>query len=87
MCFKNLPIEFDAEGKTRLQEGLKEGVADPWVVRREHQPFAELRQLAPGAREARGERYGALTQVAGAHAFHSLVVYRRARAFAPRGPR
>ena len=75
MCFKNLQIEFDAEGKARL----KEGVADPWAVRREADPYAELRQLAPDAGVPRGQRQRALTQVAGAHAFHSLVVHGRGR--------
>ena len=28
MCFKNLPIEFDATGKARLRDG----VADPYSV-------------------------------------------------------
>ena len=71
MCFKNLPIEFDAEGNARL----KEGVADPWAVRREPDPYAELRQLAPAAVAPRGHRQRALTQVAAPHAFHSLVVH------------
>ena len=75
MCFKNLPIEFDAEGKARL----KEGAADPWAVRREPDPYAELRRLAPDAGAPRGQRQRALTQVAGAHAFHSLVVHGRDR--------
>ena len=81
MCFKNLPIESDADGNARL----KEGVADPWAVRREPDPYAELRQLAPDAKAPRGQRHRAITQVAGAHAFHSLVVHRRPAA--GRGPR
>jgi hydrogenase large subunit len=28
MCFKNLPVEFDADGKARLREG----VSDPWTL-------------------------------------------------------
>ena len=72
MCFKNLPIEFDAEGKARL----KEGVADPWAVRREPDRYAELRQLAPDAGVPRGQRH---RTVVGAHAFHSLVVHGRGR--------
>ena len=27
MCFKNLPIEFDAAGKARLKEGVKDPYA------------------------------------------------------------
>jgi hydrogenase large subunit len=75
MCFKKLPIEFDAEGHARLKEGL----ADPWAVRGEPDPYAELRELAPDAGGLRGQRQRALTHVAGAHAFQSLVVHRRAR--------
>ena len=73
MCFKNLPIEFDVEGKARLKEGL----ADPWAVERKPDPYAELRQLAPEATVPRGQRRRALTQVAGAHAFLSLIVDER----------
>ena len=71
MCFKNLPIEFDAEGNARL----KEGVADPRALRRAPDPYAELRQLAPDAARSRGGTERAVTHVAGAHAFHSLVVH------------
>ncbi|MGH2706644.1 MAG: hypothetical protein ACRDJ4_16615, partial [Actinomycetota bacterium] len=28
MCFKNIPVEFDENGRARL----KEGVADPWSL-------------------------------------------------------
>ena len=73
MCFKNLPIEFDANGKARLKDG-----GDPWAVRPEHDPFAELRQLAPDA-APRGDSRRVLTQVDGAHAFHTLVVRGRSR--------
>ena len=73
MCFKNLPIEFDANGKARLKNGV-----DPWAVRPEHDPFAELRGLAPDAAPRR-DRRRVLTQLDGAHAFHTLVVHGRDR--------
>ena len=73
MCFKNLPIEVDAEDRATL----KQGVADPWAVRPEPDPYAELKKLAPDAGAPRGPRQRALTQVAGAHAFHTLVVHGR----------
>ena len=79
MCFKRLPIEFDAEGHARL----KKGIPDPWAVRREPDPYSELRRLAPDAGAFPGQRRRVFTQVAGAHAFQSLVVHGRA----VRGPR
>ena len=74
MCFKHLPIEFDAEGNARLKEGLP----DPWGVRRNAERRAARARLAVGASPARGQR--AVTHVAGSHAFLFLVNHDRARA-------
>ena len=51
MCFRNLPIEFDEQGKAHL----KEGVADPYtyttqsVEERDRQIVRELKRMKAGA--------------------------------------
>ena len=69
MCFKNLPIEFDAAGKPRL----KKGGEHEWAVRREPRP-ADRAGL--GADE--GER--TVTSVVSVHGLHTLLVRRPAGA-------
>ena len=66
MCFKNLPVEFDAEGNPRL----KKGGEHQWAVRREPRPADRAR---PGGDE--GEH--ALTSVVSVHGLHTLLVRRR----------
>ena len=74
MCFKNLPIEFDASGKATLREG----VADPWAlsgvkrqgyVRRRSGPGAQL-EAPPRLREW---SIDPMTRVAGALAIHTVL--------------
>ena len=72
MCFKHLPIEFDAEGN-----GLKEGLTDPWGVQRNAERRAARARLGGGASQDRGQR--AVTHVAGSHAFLFLVNHDRGR--------
>ena len=74
MCFKNLPIEFDGEGKARLREG----VADPYAV-----SVATLKGYVrppdgPGAQLASPPRLkewsiDPVTRVAGALAVHTVL--------------
>ena len=45
MCFKNLPIEFDAGGKAKL----KDGVANPYSVTMAEPKGYVRRQEGPGA--------------------------------------
>ena len=74
MCFRHLPIEFDAKGNARLKVGL----TDPWGVQRNHELAARRRrEAAAGASLARGQR--AVTHVAGSHAFQFVVNHDRAR--------
>ena len=40
MCFKNLPIEFDATGKATLRQG----VSDPWAVQTAQRKYTPLMQ-------------------------------------------
>ena len=72
MCFRNLPIEFDADGKARLKEGLE----DPWGVRG---AAAERRrrQLDPPAPPSKQQR--AVMRAAGSHALGVVVGHRVGR--------
>jgi hydrogenase large subunit len=75
MCFKNLPIEFDAAGKPFLREG----VADPYTARAA--PAGVPAQLTPKQVEELLARNGHITsvdfdpvtRVAGALAFHTVT--------------
>ena len=69
MCFKHLPIEFDPEGNAKLKEGL----TDPWGVRRNADRYADRGRHGPPASTgpARGQR--AVTHAAGSHALQFLV--------------
>lgn len=72
MCFKNLPIEFDEQGRARL----KEGVADPYTYRvsdaleSRQQRIEELLARNGHVREI---SIDPVTRVAGALAFHAVV--------------
>lgn len=75
MCFKNLPVEFDASGKAFLRPG----VANPYDPATT--PAGAPTQLTPGKIEDLLRRNGHIkshdfdpvTRVAGALAFHSVV--------------
>lgn len=74
MCFRHLPIEFDAVGNARLKQGL----TDPWGVQRNHERAdRRRRELAGSAGLSRGQR--AVTHVGGSHAFQFVVNHDRAR--------
>ncbi len=65
MCFRNLPIEFDANGKARRKEGLD----DPWGLRR----AAERRRRKADAPAAPPEGQRAVMRGVGSHAFGVVV--------------
>ena len=71
MCFENLPIEFDAEGKAHL----KAGVANPYdyQVRTPEQREERLRDIARRNGQLADVDFDPVTRVAGALAFHSTV--------------
>lgn len=71
MCFRNLPIEFDAEGKARLKEGLD----DPWGVRR-HAEQRRRREADSPAIPSDLQR--AVMRAAGSHALGVVLNDRRA---------
>lgn len=71
MCFKNLPIEFDANGKAYL----KEGVRDPYAyqTRSLDEQHDKIQELLARNGFIKNVDYDPVTRVAGALAFHSVV--------------
>src|SRR5215470_2758152 len=71
MCFKNLPIEFDANGKAHL----KEGVRDPYAyqTRSLHEQADKIKELLARNGHIKSVDFDPVTRVAGALAFHSVV--------------
>src|ERR671914_2201333 len=75
MCFKNLPIEFDAAGNATL----KQGVADPYSYSETPAPTPieedphRMRDLVERNGNIRKVDFDPVTRVAGALAFHSVV--------------
>src|SRR5919108_781084 len=76
MCFKNLPIEFDAEGKPHLRAGIADPYGPTAAV-----PRGVPAQLSAGRVEELLKRNGFIreldfdpvTRVAGALAFHTVA--------------
>lgn len=71
MCFKNLPIEFDENGRATL----KEGVSNPYSYERKSLADQEdkIRELLARNGHIRDVDFDPVTRVAGALAFHSVV--------------
>lgn len=74
MCFKNLPVEFDAQGKPFL----KAGVADPYAAASPagvptQLSEKKLEELLARNGHIRSIDFDPVTRVAGALAFHSVV--------------
>lgn len=71
MCFKNLPIEFDEQGRARLVEG----VANPYAYVNESIGDRDdrLRDIARKNGQLVDVDYDPVTRVAGALAFHTTV--------------
>ncbi|MDQ6858767.1 MAG: nickel-dependent hydrogenase large subunit [Chloroflexota bacterium] len=72
MCFKNLPIEFDAEGKAHLRPG----VLDPYAVTKSANALTQeekIRSLMAKNGHIKEVSIDPVTRVAGALAFHSVV--------------
>ncbi len=72
MCFKNLPIEFDAQGRARL----KEGVANPYAYVANGHPLEReerIKELLSRNGHVKEISIDPVTRVAGALAFHSVV--------------
>src|ERR687888_1090023 len=79
MCFKNLPIEFDAEGKPHLRAGIADPYGPTATV-----PRGVPAQLSSGQVEELLKRNGFIreldfdpvTRVAGALAFHTVADFK-----------
>jgi hydrogenase large subunit len=75
MCFKNLPIEFDAQGNATL----KPGVANPYTYTETPAPTPieddpeRMRELFARNGAVRRVDFDPVTRVAGALAFHTVV--------------
>src|SRR5438874_7895367 len=72
MCFKNLPIEFDEQGRAFL----KEGVSDPYAYRQSGQAEERqrrIKELLSRNGHIKEVSIDPVTRVAGALAFHSIV--------------
>ncbi len=71
MCFQNLPIEFDENGRAYL----KEGVANPYSYQTEslEERDAMLKEIAAKNGQIQDVDFDPVTRVAGALAFHSTV--------------
>ncbi|MEP7198195.1 MAG: nickel-dependent hydrogenase large subunit, partial [Chloroflexota bacterium] len=71
MCFKNLPVEFDTNGKAYL----KEGVRDPYAYQTKslHEQADKIKELLARNGHIQSVDFDPVTRVAGALAFHSVV--------------
>src|SRR5215510_14107711 len=69
MCFKNLPIEFDEQGKAYL----KPGVRDPFEYQRTEISRDQIKELMARNGFVRSFDLDPVTRVAGALAFHTTV--------------
>ncbi|GAC1435976.1 MAG: nickel-dependent hydrogenase large subunit [Terriglobales bacterium] len=69
MCFKNLPIEFDDQGRATLKGGL----ADPYKYERKELSRDQLKRLMAQNGYIKAVDFDPLTRIAGALAFHTTV--------------
>src|SRR5262250_37681 len=71
MCFKNLPIEFDEQGKAYLREGVRDPYA--YETRSLDEQADKIRDLLVRNGHIKSVDFDPVTRVAGALAFHSVV--------------
>src|SRR5919199_5966255 len=69
MCFKNLPVEFDAQGNATL----KGGVADPYSYQPREIKRDKLEELLARNGHIKDVTISPVTRVAGALAFHAVA--------------
>jgi hydrogenase large subunit len=69
MCFSNLPVEFDAEGRARLLDGGP----DPYAYRTQQIDRSKIEELLARNGHIREFSVDPVTRVAGALAFHAVV--------------
>jgi hydrogenase large subunit len=75
MCFKNLPIEFDAQGNATLKEGAGEpfSYTETALATPIEDDPARMRELFERNGNVRRVDFDPVTRVAGALAFHTVV--------------
>jgi hydrogenase large subunit len=71
MCFKNLPIEFDAQGRATLLEGVRDPYA--YETRSLADQEDKIKDLLARNGHIKSVDFDPVTRVAGALAFHSVV--------------
>ncbi|MBA4158315.1 MAG: nickel-dependent hydrogenase large subunit, partial [Gemmatimonadetes bacterium] len=69
MCFQNLPIEFDAQGRPHL----KEGAADPYAYQKREIDRSQIEELVKRNGHIKDIDIDPVTRVAGSLAFHAVV--------------
>jgi hydrogenase large subunit len=69
MCFQNLPVEFDAQGRARLREGAE----NPYAYQPRGIDRSQVEQLLARNGYVRDVNIDPVTRVAGALAFHAVV--------------
>ncbi len=69
MCFQNLPIEFDAQGRPHL----KEGAADPYAYQKREIDRSQIEELVKRNGHIKDVDIDPVTRVAGSLAFHAVV--------------
>src|ERR671922_764981 len=69
MCFHNLPVEFDAEGRARLRAD----VADPYAYQTVEVDRSRIEELVRRNGHVKDVNLDPVTRVAGALAFHAVV--------------
>ncbi len=69
MCFKNLPIEFDAQGNAQL----KGGVVDPYGYQRGEINRDKLKEMMARNGHIKDVSISPVTRVAGALSFHAVA--------------
>ena len=69
MCFQNLPIEFDEQGRAHL----KDGVPDPYAYRVREIDRSRIEELLARNGHIKDVNIDPVTRVAGALAFHAVV--------------
>src|ERR671932_2128600 len=69
MCLKNLPVEFDAQGRARLRSD----VADPYAYQTREIDRSQVEELVRRNGHVKDVNLDPVTRVAGALAFHAVV--------------
>jgi hydrogenase large subunit len=69
MCFQNLPIEFDEDGRAYLRED----VADPYAYQKRELDRSQIEELLRRNKHIKDVNIDPVTRVAGALAFHAVV--------------